>query len=93
MGFVVCIARRVAYINQPLKPERWRNFVLLKSGRRIPGTLLHPSRETARAAAARAEIHWSALAAIEVHVIELRNGSFPWAEYSHIVAENECGKS
>jgi hypothetical protein len=84
MDLVSSIAqRRVSCSSQPLEPVRWRNIVLLKSGRRIPGTVRHPSYEAARAAAARAEIHWAALAAMDVQVIELRNGSFALAEYSH----------
>ena len=84
MGFIMAsLARRVSCIDQPLKPERWRNIVLLRTGRSIPGTWRHPSRETARAAAIRAEIQWPALAAMGVPVIELDTGSFLFAEYSH----------
>lgn len=81
---MAAVATSVSDISQPLKPERWRNIVWLKSGRTIPGNLLHPSREMARDAAYRAEIHWLALAAMGVQVIELPNGaSFPWADYWH----------
>jgi len=83
MGLMAFTARCVSCIGQPLKPERWRNIVVLKRGRSISGVRLHPSRETARAAADRAEIHWSALASMGVQVIELDAGSFLFADYSH----------
>jgi hypothetical protein len=83
MGHMLSVARRVASISQPLKPARWRNIAVLKSGRRIPGIVLHPSREIALAAVAHAEILWAARASMGVQVIILANGSFLWTEYSH----------